>query len=195
MNSSFLADGIPRSRHPGEELLQYVRSMNEGSTRNTRGTPLPNEKDEAFASQSRNLERDMPEATATPRSWAVHRTAPEYNLGDGSSGFDAPRASLLYRVKASKWHSGLSGDPYESGLFTTDKLDPRPPESLSWLGNHQRPGRGLIGRELINKEFNDMDQMASGPYVLEGSPAEPREKTSFHARGIHAARGRFGLWR
>lgn len=194
MNASFLSDGLPPSRHPGEELLQYVRALNEGSTRNTRGTPKPNETGEAFHSQLQNLDRDLPEPTATPRSWSVHQTAPEHNLGDGSQGFDAPRGSLLYRVKTNKVHSGLTGDPYESGLFTTDRLDPRPPESLAWLGNHRRPGWDPAGKALIHKEFNDMDQMASGPYVLEGSPSEPREKTSM-SLGRYAAFREFGLWR
>jgi hypothetical protein len=193
MNSSFLADDKNAIRKPGQEYFTYAHPGFEGATRNTRGTPLPNETAEAFFSQLRMLDRDNPEPTNAAKAYAINVTDPEYNLGDGSSGFDRPQPRL-YNVKAGADKRDVTGNPWASGLFTTDHIDPRPPESSAWLGNHRRPGWDPSGMDLIRKEFSDMDHMANGPYIMESVPEAPAEKTASFLYGRLTALRTFGLW-
>lgn len=77
-----------------------------------------------------------------------------------------------------------------AGLFDTDDLDPRPPESLSNTTdkkNHPRVGLGRLGPDLISKEFDDLKMTETGTLGDDSA----REATKIGA--ANAALARYGV--
>lgn len=159
-------DKILDTRTNPQKLLTVGR---EGSTLNSRGTPIPNQTATAFSHTDAFQ-------TAIPNEF-THATNSPPNVGrDAKFANVYPR---LYDVK--------SGDPLASGLFSTDQLDSRIPESSAWNQNHLRIGTGKTGPALISKIFDDLKLPTGLAMESSHNPANPIEEKTAYLLGWKAA--------
>lgn len=173
MNGSFLTD--PYREGP-------LGRVGDGTTRTERTTPSPDETGGAL--RSNDIANDKFPSREPENPIDLSRQYGDYRWPDGNLGSGETNRSLSIGKTA---RLGVSGDPMESGLFDTDKLEPRPPASLAWDNNARRIGIGPLGPALIDKEFNDMSKLTDSKDVMDIDAGVPGDKTAWYRVGSREA--------
>lgn len=123
----------------------------EGNTLLTRGTPHPTETQSAF-SRHDAFQNAIPNdgvAALFPKDPVTLINSPPSLTRDAKLGGIFNKLLHHYTV--------TSVNPKSQGLFNTDQIDPRPPESSSWKGNHTQIPTPGTNTQLLRHAFGSND--------------------------------------